>query len=298
MDRLNYHHLLYFFTVAHEGSVARASVRLGLTQPTVSAQIHALEQKLGRKLMERSGRGLKLTSAGETVMHYAGSIFAMGKELQAALDGHIVDGHIEAAPPLSVGVSTSFPPALVATLLHAVLDLHPRPLLTIVEATPETLAAQLAAHSLHFALTDVQTNPRANSSGVHSRVLLESSVALFAPEALSRKLRKNFPSHLGGAPVLMTTPGALRKEVERWLTEHRRPVERLAEMPHPESFALRAKAAIFAPWLLREPLHTAHGLLPVGELAGSRWRAFAITAGKSVKHPALDAVIEAARKLH
>ena len=88
MDRLNYHHLLYFFTVAHEGSVARASARLGLTQPTVSAQIHALEQKLGCKLLERSGRGLKVTPAGETVMQFAGSIFALGRELQSALDGH------------------------------------------------------------------------------------------------------------------------------------------------------------------------------------------------------------------
>jgi hypothetical protein len=225
-------------------------------------------------------------------MQFAGSIFALGRELQSALDGHI-----DVIPALSVGVSSSFPPALAETLLQAVLALSPRLMLTIVEARPETLAAQLPAHSLHFALHDAQMDSLANSAGLHSRVLIESSVALFAPEALCRKLRRNFPSHLGGAPVLMPSPGPLRHEVERWLAVHKQTVELLAEMPRPEDFALRAKAAIFAPLILRDRLRTASGLLPVGELAGSRWRAFAITAGKGVKHPGLAAVIDAAKKL-
>ena len=61
MERLNYHHLLYFSHRGPRGLGGAASARLGLKQPTVSAQIHALEQKLGRKLLERSGRGLKVT---------------------------------------------------------------------------------------------------------------------------------------------------------------------------------------------------------------------------------------------
>src|ERR1700693_6131507 len=122
MDRLNYHHLLYFFTVAHEGSVARASKRLGLAQPTISAQIHALESELGRKLLERSGRGLKVTPAGETVLRYAASIFALGGELLTALDGNA-----DAAPVLTAGVSSSLPPSLAAVLLRGVLAPNPTP---------------------------------------------------------------------------------------------------------------------------------------------------------------------------
>lgn len=289
MDRLNYHHLLYFYTVAREGSVARASARLGLTQPTVSAQIHALEQKLGRKLLERSGRGLKLTPVGETVMNYAGSIFDLGGDLLAALEGQT-----EGAPALTVGVSSSLPPALAAILLKAVFELLPRPMLTIVEGAPETLAAQLTARCLQLVLADA---PLTNSAGLHSRVLLETPVALFAPEVLARKLRKDFPSKLGGAPVLMTSEGTLRRKVEHWLAERNLALEKLAEMPHPESFALAAGAAIFAPWLLRDSLRTAHGLLPVGELDGVRWSAFVITAGKNLKRPELDAVISSAKVL-
>jgi hypothetical protein len=72
----------------------------------------------------------------------------------------------------------------------------------------------------------------------------------------------------------------------------------LAEAPHPESLALAAGAAVFAPWLLRDSLKSTHGLLPVAELTGTRWRVFAITAGRGVKHPALDAVVALARSLH
>src|SRR5918999_342615 len=49
MDWLNYHHLLYFWTVAREGGVSRAAERLRLSQPTVSAQVRLLEEALGER---------------------------------------------------------------------------------------------------------------------------------------------------------------------------------------------------------------------------------------------------------
>jgi LysR family transcriptional activator of nhaA len=291
MDRLNYHHLLYFFTVAHEGSVARASARLGLAQPTVSAQIHALEAELGCKLLERSGRGLKVTPAGETVLRYAGSIFALGGELLTALDGNA-----EVTPALSAGVNSSLPPALAARLLQPVFELNPRPVLNVVEASAEMLATKLTARALHFALSDAPP-PNGAARGLHSRVLLESPVALFAPIALARKARKDFPLHLSAVPVVMNAAAPLRQEVERWLASRRKTVRSVAEMPHPESYALASGAAIFAPSLLRESLRKLHGLVPVGELEGSRWRTFLITFGKSLKPPGLDAIIANANRM-
>jgi LysR family transcriptional regulator, transcriptional activator of nhaA len=291
MDRLNYHHLLYFFTVAREGSIARASARLGLAQPTVSAQIHALENELGRKLLERSGRGLKVTPAGETVLRYAGSIFAMGGELLTALDGDT-----GVAPALSVGVSASLPPALTAVVMRAISTLNPRPRLTIVEGPPEALCAQVASRGLHFAAVDTAPADAA-ARGLHSRVLLESPVALFAAPTLARKVGRDFPSRLAGLGVAMNSEGALRDEVERWLGRKRLEVKVVAEMPHPEFYATAAEAAIFAPLVLREWLRTTHGLVPAGQLQGSRWRTFLVTAGKAVKLPGVEAVIAAARQL-
>lgn len=288
MERLNYHHLLYFYTVAQEGSVVRASLRLGLKQPTVSAQIHSLEAKLGCKLLERSGRGLQVTPAGKTVLGYAESIFALGGELLSALDGQ------QKAPKLAVGVSSGLPAVLVATLLQAILGLAPRPELTIVDGTPETFASQLDSRSLQFALLDAPLS----ASGLRSRVLLECAVEVFAPPALARRLRNNFPAHLAGAPTIMPSGGALCREVESWLASRKLRVEKLAEMPQPELFAAGAGAAVFAPSLLRHSLKKSHGLLPIGELEGSRWRLFAATLGRSGRNPVLDAVMRTAKDLH
>src|SRR4029434_9272989 len=80
MEWLNYHHLLYFWTVAREGTVARASKQLGLAQPTISGQLQTLEQALGEKLFVRSGRHLALTEMGQTVYRYADEIFSLGQE--------------------------------------------------------------------------------------------------------------------------------------------------------------------------------------------------------------------------
>src|SRR3954471_23572470 len=63
MDWLNYHHLLYFWTVAKAGTIARASEQLQIAAPTISGQIPAPEQSLCSKLFARSGRNQVLTGS-------------------------------------------------------------------------------------------------------------------------------------------------------------------------------------------------------------------------------------------
>ena len=92
MERLNYHHLLYFWMVAREGTVARAAAHLRLAQPTLSGQIRALETALGEKLFERAGRGLRLTEMGRVVLRYANEIFALGAELAESVKGRPTGG--------------------------------------------------------------------------------------------------------------------------------------------------------------------------------------------------------------
>jgi LysR family transcriptional regulator, transcriptional activator of nhaA len=294
MDRLNYHHLLYFFTVAQEGSVAKASQCLGVAQPTVSAQIHALEQKLGRKLLERKGRGLRVTPDGKLVVDYASSIFTLGGELLGALDGHSPNFHSKSAPPLNIGVSSSLPQAISAMLLPSLLALKPSTALSVVEAAPDALAERLtSAASLQFALLDSPIK----LAKLHSRRLLESPLALFAPEPLARKLGKDFPSRVTDTPVLMPLPGALRQQVEQWLKAHKLAVRKLGEMPNPELCARAAKAAVFAPWIVRNSLRSVHGLHPVSQLDGVLWRIYLVTPEKGSKHPGIDAMMAAAREL-
>ncbi|KAF0132363.1 MAG: LysR family transcriptional regulator, partial [Methylocystaceae bacterium] len=81
MERLNYQHLFYFWNVAREGGVTRASEKLGLAQPTISGQIAVFEESIGAQLFRKEGRNLVMTETGRTVFNYADEIFSLGREL-------------------------------------------------------------------------------------------------------------------------------------------------------------------------------------------------------------------------
>ena len=85
MSEINYHHLRYFWAVAHEGNLTRAAERLYVSQSAVSVQIKKLEQHLGHELFERRGRTLVLTEAGSIALEYADTVFRLGDELIGTL---------------------------------------------------------------------------------------------------------------------------------------------------------------------------------------------------------------------
>lgn len=105
MEWLNYHHLHYFWVVAREGSVTRASEVLHVSQSAISEQLRNLERFAGTPLFVKAGRGLALSDTGQVVYSYAAEIFATGEELTAMLRGRQV-GHI---PRLRVGVVDVLP---------------------------------------------------------------------------------------------------------------------------------------------------------------------------------------------
>ena len=120
VDWLNYHHLLYFWVVAKEGSIVRAGEKLRLAHPTISGQIHRLEETLDVKLFERRGRGLVLTDDGRTAFRYADEIFSLGRELTDTLNGRPSLDRLK----LSVGVPDVLPKLVVYQLLKPALELE------------------------------------------------------------------------------------------------------------------------------------------------------------------------------
>ncbi|MFO0761518.1 MAG: LysR family transcriptional regulator [Byssovorax sp.] len=83
----NFHHLHYFWAVAHEENLTRAAQRLHVSQSAVSMQIQKLEADLGHALFERRGKQMLLTEAGRLALDHADAIFARGAELESALRG-------------------------------------------------------------------------------------------------------------------------------------------------------------------------------------------------------------------
>ncbi len=114
MEWLNYHHLLYFWTVVREGGVSRAADKLRLSQPTISAQVRMLEEALGERLLQRQGRTFALTDVGRLVYRYADEIFGAGRELMEALRGRPVGRPVQ----LTVGVANAVQKLIVYRLLR------------------------------------------------------------------------------------------------------------------------------------------------------------------------------------
>src|SRR5581483_11076675 len=119
MDWLNYHHLFYFWMVAKTGSIARACQELRLAQPTISAQLRALEESLGEKLFSKAGRRLQLTEVGQLVYGYADEIFSLGRELTDVLKGRPGSR----SPRLIVGISDMMPKLVAYRILQPALTL-------------------------------------------------------------------------------------------------------------------------------------------------------------------------------
>src|SRR3954471_20047923 len=82
---LNLNQLALFHAVADAGGVTRAAERVMVSQPAVSKQVKELERSLGTRLIERHGRGVRLTEAGRVLAEYARRIVALAEEAQAAI---------------------------------------------------------------------------------------------------------------------------------------------------------------------------------------------------------------------
>jgi LysR family transcriptional activator of nhaA len=292
---LNYHHLLYFWTVARTGSVRRACEELHLTQPAVSAQIRTLERSLGERLFVRSGRHLALTDVGQVVYRYADEIFRLGRELQETLAGRPTGQPVR----FSVGVTDAMPKLLAYRLLEPALHLAEPVRLVLREDEPERLLADLSIHALDLVLADAPVAPTVKVRA-YSHLLGESGVTVFGAPALARAHRRRFPRSLDGAPFLFPADGtALRRSLDQWFAAQGvRPVA-VAEIEDSavlKVFGQRGVGLFVAPTVMEEEVRRQYGVSVVGHVADVRERFYAISVERRLTHPAVVAITRAARQ--
>lgn len=288
---INFRHLYFFRVVAAEGSLTRAAERLGLAIQTVSAQLSALEQSIGKSLLTQQGRRLVPTEAGRVALIYAEQIFELGDRMQEALE------ETDAGKTrLTVGISDSLPKLIAYRLLRAALHMDLKVKLVVVEREFEALLGDLALHKLDVVLTDRSVRATA-SLRVFSHLLGESEMMLFGAPALARRHGRQFPRSLQGAPLLLPTRNnALRGRIDTWLLEQDvRPdvVGEFEDNAMLTTFARDGLGMFFAPALLEEDIRTRLGALPVGPASDLREQFYAISSERRIKHPAVEAILQA-----
>ncbi|HEX5819383.1 MAG TPA: transcriptional activator NhaR [Gemmatimonadales bacterium] len=294
MQPLNYHHLLYFYVVAREGSIARATTVLDLTQPTISGQLRTLEQALGERLFERRGRNLVLTETGHVIYRYAEEIFSLGDELLRTLQGQPTSGPLRFA----VGISDSLPKLTTYRLLAPALALQTPMRLLLRIGKTDQLLADLSIHALDLVLSDAPINPGVKVRAFN-HLLGECDVTVFATAANAEKYRRNFPRSLQDAPFLLPTQGtALRRSLEQWFE---------AEDIHPTVAAEVEDVALLqvlgqeglglfaAPTVVEDEIKRQYGVRPVGRIEAVKERFYAISIDRKLKHPAVLAISKAAK---
>uniref|UniRef100_A0A7C4QRK1 LysR family transcriptional regulator n=1 Tax=Schlesneria paludicola TaxID=360056 RepID=A0A7C4QRK1_9PLAN len=287
MDDLNFRHLLYFWTVTQERSVTRASRKLKVAQPTISAQLKKLETSLGTQLFRRSGRALELTETGRKVQRYAEQIFTLGRELLADIHGSAA-----AAPAgCRLGVVRDLPSAGIEPWLSAALSASASATATIVSGTAAELFADLAGQRLDVVLAGEADQPL-GSLRTHRRLLGEASVVLVGREELAVRYRRGFPGSLQKAPLILPMPDQpLRRSVDRWLSEHRLHPP-LAVESNDEVWRLRLCLAGQGLTLSTGP-QPSPGLDMVGRLSNVIVRCYAHTLDRQPGHPVVRALLQA-----
>ena len=295
MEWLNYHHLFYFWTVAREGSVVRASRQLRLAQPTITGQIRALENALGEKLFARSGRGLVPTDVGRTVYRYAGEIFSLGRELTDVLQGR------PAGRParLVVGVSDVLPKQIAYRLLEPALAL-PEPVhIVCYEDSPERLIAELATFGLDLVLTDAPVSPSVRVRAFN-HLLGSSGITFFGTAPLAARYRRGFPASLDGAPLLLPLENAaLRRSLEQWFQAQGirpRVVGEFQDNSLLKAFGQAGVGLFAAPTVTEREVRKHHGVSALGRTEAVTERFYAISVERKLRHPAVVAISEAARQ--
>ena len=293
MRHLNYTHLLYFWTVAREGSIARAAEVLHLTPQTISGQLKKLGDSVGEALFAKSGRGLALTETGQVVSQYADEIFYLGAELTQRVRSK------QALVPtiLNVGVVNSVPKLIAQRILRPALTLGDPIRINCKEADLDMLLGDLAVHRLDLVVSD-----RPLPSGTHVRaynhVLGSSTISFFAHRSIARQLQP-FPAKLNDAPILLpNTESALRRQIDQWFDGLDITPQLVAEFDDSallKAFGEAGLGVFPAPTAIAEEVALMYHSRCLGTVETMEESYYAISPERKLKHPAVLAITEAAR---
>lgn len=294
MRHLNYNHLQYFWSVAREGSIAKAAESLHLTPQTISGQLKLLEESVGQPLFDRVGRRLVLSEMGHVVMEYADEIFAVGAELSQVVRGHKVVG----PSVLSVGMVSSLPKLIAERIIAPSLTDEEPLRIRCHEASLEQLLGELAVHRLDLVLSD-QPMPQGLSLRAFNHFLGESGLAFFSQRRVARRYKAKFPASLNAAPMLLPSQhSALRRRLDEWFDSHGIAPQIVGEFDDSallKAFGEAGSGLFAAPSAIEKEICKMYSMSVIGRTDAITEKFYAISPERRIKHPSVVRITEAAR---
>jgi LysR family transcriptional activator of nhaA len=291
---INYKHLHYFWAVARQGGIARASERLHLTPQTISGQISLLEENLGEALFKKVGRNLELTETGRLALGYADEIFSLGGELEDAVRNQPSDRPMV----FKVGVVDVVPKTIAYRMLAPALELPEQVRIVCRENSLDTLLAELALHRIDLVIADAPIPAGVNVRGFN-HALGECGISFLAVAGLATKLRKHFPQSLDGAPLLLPSEiNMVQSRLLQWLDgQHIYPriVGEFDDSALMKAFGQAGKGVFIAPTAIADETAKQYGVQIVGNTEDVREQYYAISVERRISHPAVVAITETAR---
>ena len=295
MQQLNYHHLMYFWTVAQEGSLVGGAQKLNLTPQTISTQLRTLEDAFGEQLFDRSRRQLTMTEVGRLVYDYADDIFALGRELTDAVKGQPTGRPLR----LLIGVADVLPKLVAHRLIEPALHLAEEVQIECLEDKTERLLGALAVHKLDVVLSDAPI-PSTVNIRAFNHMLGECGVAIMAAPVPLPRYRKGFPQSLHDAPFLLPAEGTtLRRSLAQWFDQigvHPRVVGEFEDSALLKTFGQAGSGVFAVPSVVTSEVQRQYQVRKIGEADGIVERFYVISVERKIQHPAVAAICDTARQ--
>ena len=276
---LNYHHLYYFRAIATEGGIARAAEKLRLGQPTLSAQLKQLEDRVGKPLFERRNRKLVLTDAGKAALDYANEIFKLGDEMLEVLK----DRTPEDQPHLQIGALDSVPKTVILSIVMAAYKIEPCTV-SILEGKGDELFRELRAHKIDLIVSNYPSQALEETQ-VYSKSVGKLPVSVYGSKKF-KNLRQSFPRSLTGKPfVFPTSHSKLRHDLNHYFKLNGIQTHSIAETQDTSLQKLLAEHGVgLAPFSDVEDTKE-RNLFKIGKLKGVYEEIWLISAQRKLENP-------------
>src|SRR6266508_3880400 len=200
--------LAAFVAVVEKRSFSQAADRLGVTQPAVSMQVRSLEERLGRRLLDRSGRRVEPTEAGLVLYRTAQRLLGLEEQLLdelARADGDELEGRL--AIGASTGPGAHFVPLLLCELQRA----HPALRIALTIADTQTVTEAVAGRALELGVVGALRRHRS----LVFEPLVRDEIVLAVPPQHELAGREVSLDELKGQNVIAMQEGAgVRQVVE------------------------------------------------------------------------------------